>query len=141
MQHKDRRDLLMYCTFILALLISNPVRIAVLGDMTGSPDDAEYARAVEAIATMSPDLILTVGDFVEGYGDSSTAVEDWNRIEPFLERLESSCTGAIYTPGNNDIRDDASLGIWIGRDPSRIERARGIAFLVWDTSRFDWLSE
>ena len=61
---------------LLSVLVSWPVRVAVLGDRTGTPDDAEHAIAVEAAASLSPDIVLTVGDFVEGYGEASTALED-----------------------------------------------------------------
>ncbi|MEN8207728.1 MAG: hypothetical protein ABFR50_00605, partial [Candidatus Fermentibacteria bacterium] len=72
---------------LLILLASFPVRIAVLGDRTGSPDDAEFEIAVNAILEMSPDIILSVGDFVEGDGDVETAVEDWENILPLLRKL------------------------------------------------------
>jgi hypothetical protein len=125
------------------MLVSWPVRIAVLGDRTGHPDDTEFSIAVDAIVAMSPDLILTVGDFVEGNGDCSTAREDWERIGPFLDELESTCP-VVYTPGNNDIWDEETLDMWmmqIGSSPSGIQRAEGIAFLVWDTSRTGRLDE
>lgn len=126
----------------LAVLVSFPVRIAVLGDRTGRPDDNEFGIAISAIEEMSPDIVLSVGDFVEGDGDVETAVEDWENILPTLERLTSRFP-FVYTPGNNDIWNDETEAIWLeytGRDPSRVEEHLGINFVVWDTSRDDDLS-
>jgi Icc-related predicted phosphoesterase len=130
-------------TILLAVLVSWPLRIAVLGDRTGSPDDAEFEATVAAIEAMSPDVVLTVGDFVEGYGDAATALEDWATVRPFLERLESTAP-VIWTPGNNDIWDGETMDMWmdqVGTEPSGMQRAGGVDFLVWDTSMSDCLDE
>lgn len=129
-------------TLILILLVSFPVRIAVFGDRTGSPDDNEFEIAIDAIVEMSPDIVLSVGDFVEGNGDVETAHEDWDNILPLLERLTSRFP-FVYTPGNNDIWNDQTENYWreyTGTEPSRIEEISGITFVVWDTSRDDCLS-
>lgn len=121
---------------ILVLLISFPVRIAVLGDRTGRPDDAEFEIAVSAIVEMSPDIVLSVGDFVEGDGDVETAVEDWENILPVLGRLTSAFP-FVYTPGNNDIWNEETAEYWrhyTGTEPSRVEEILGITFVVWDSS-------
>ena len=123
-------------TFLLILLASFPVRIAVLGDRTGRPDDAEFEITVNAIIEMSPDIILSVGDFVEGNGDAETAARDWEHILPVLERLTAAFP-FVYTPGNNDIWNDETADYWrqyTGTEPSRIEEILGITFVVWDSS-------
>ncbi|MBD3277740.1 MAG: hypothetical protein GF388_05520 [Candidatus Aegiribacteria sp.] len=123
-------------TLLLAILVSFPVRVAVLGDRTGGPDDVEFEIAVNAIVEMCPDVVLSVGDFVEGNGDVDTAVEDWERVMPVLERL----TGRfpfVFTPGNNDIWNDETEEYWseyTGTSPSRVEEAAGVHFAVWDSS-------
>lgn len=129
-------------TLLLILLASFPLRIAVFGDRTGSPDDAEFEIAIDAIVEMSPDIVLSVGDFVEGHGDVETAHEDWENILPLLARLTSRFP-FVYTPGNNDIWNDQTEEYWreyTNTEPSRIEEISGITFIVWDTSRDDRLS-
>lgn len=121
---------------VLALLLSFPVRVAILGDRTGRPDDAEFQLAVEAIVQMSPDIVLSVGDFVEGNGDVATAARDWEHILPTLEKLTEAFP-FIYTPGNNDIWNGETAAYWeeyTGTPPSRVEEVMGIAFVVWDSS-------
>ncbi|NOQ21154.1 MAG: hypothetical protein GQ565_00705 [Candidatus Aegiribacteria sp.] len=121
---------------LLILLASFPVRIAVLGDRTGRPDDAEFEIAVNAIIEMSPDIVLSVGDFVEGDGDVETALEDWENILPVLQRLANTFP-FVYTPGNNDIWNEETAEYWrqyTGTEPSRIEEILGITFVVWDSS-------
>ncbi|MCK5064636.1 MAG: metallophosphoesterase, partial [Candidatus Fermentibacteraceae bacterium] len=129
-------------TVLLILLASFPVRIAVFGDRTGSPDDVEFEIAINAIVEMSPDIVLSVGDFVEGNGDVETAREDWDNILPILERLTLRFP-FVYTPGNNDIWNDQTENYWreyTSTEPYRTEEIYGITFVVWDTSRDDHLS-
>ena len=121
---------------LLILLASFPVRIAVLGDRTGRPDDTEFEIAVNAIIEMSPDIVLSVGDFVEGNGDVETVVEDWENILPVLQRLTTAFP-FVYTPGNNDIWNGETAEYWrqyTRTEPSRVEEILGITFVVWDSS-------
>ncbi len=127
---------------LLALLVSFPVRIAILGDRTGSPDETEFGIAVNAILEMSPDLVLSVGDFVEGDGDVETAARDWEYILPVLGKLTDRFP-FVYTPGNNDIWNDETAALWeeyTGTRPSHIEELLGIKFVVWDSSIPDMLT-
>ena len=123
-------------SMLLILLVSFPVRLAILGDRTGRPDDTEFEIAVNAIIEMAPDIVLSVGDFVEGDGDVDTAVEDWENILPALQRLTTSFP-FVFTPGNNDIWNEETAEYWrqyTGTEPSRIEEILGITFVVWDSS-------
>ncbi|OPL17709.1 MAG: hypothetical protein AVO35_08575 [Candidatus Aegiribacteria sp. MLS_C] len=121
---------------MMALLASFPVRVAVLGDRTGSPDSLEYSLAVCAIELMSPDIVLSVGDFVEGNGDPEEAGRDWDRIMPVLQRL----TGRfpfVFTPGNNDIWNEETREMWVERTgafPDRRQELMGVTFVAWDSS-------
>lgn len=127
---------------LLALLASFPVRIVVMGDRTGSPDDNEFAIATQAILEMSPDLILSVGDFVEGYGDPETAETDWEHILPTLRTMTERIP-FVYTPGNNDIWNSETAELWdryTGTPPTRVEELLGISFVVWDSSIPDQLT-
>ncbi|MEN8209866.1 MAG: metallophosphoesterase, partial [Candidatus Fermentibacteria bacterium] len=85
---------------------------------------------------MSPDIILSVGDFVEGDGDVETAVEDWENILPLLRKLTTAFP-FVYTPGNNDIWNGETAQYWrqyTGVEPSRTEEIHGISFVIWDSS-------
>jgi len=121
---------------LLVLLVSFPVRLAVLGDRTGRPDDTEFEIAVSAIIEMAPDIVFSVGDFVEGDGDIETAVEDWENILPELQRLTTTFP-FVFTPGNNDIWNEETAEYWrqyTGTEPSRTEEILGITFVIWDSS-------
>ncbi len=128
---------------LLALLASFPLRIAIMGDRSGSPDDDEFRIAVDAIVNMSPDIVLSVGDYVEGNGDVETAVADWENILPTLRRLTDSFP-FIFVPGNNDIWNSETARYWedyTGTTPSRVEEVMGVKFVVWDSSIPDSLGE
>lgn len=125
-------------TMILCIAIcSSPVRIAVLGDRTGRSDDEKFEQAVNTILLMNPDIVLTVGDFIEGYVDIETAEEDWEYVLEVMQDLISYFP-VIWTPGNNDIWDETSEELWMEKtefNPSYVRNEHGINFVVWDVSR------
>ncbi len=114
-----------------------PLRIAVLSDRTGGADDAEFAASIEAVRLLSPDLVVTVGDHIEGYGDADAAREEWEDVMAMMAPLESAFD-VVYTPGNHDIWDEASEELWTevtGRPAEYVHETGGVTMLVWDTSR------
>lgn len=118
--------------------LASPVRIAVLGDRTGGPDDSEFNASLKAVCALSPDVLVNVGDLVDGYTDDVEALQDqWDHvfgmIDPILGGLPF-----VMTPGNHDITYDAAEPVWLertGSAPDRIEEVGGVVFVVWDTSR------
>ena len=127
---------------LLALLSAFPVRVAVMGDRTGSPDDLEFEIAVDAILEMNPDMVLSVGDYVEGYGEPAEALADWERVMPVIDRITRACP-FLWVPGNNDIWDGETGEYWrdmTGTEPTRVQELMGITFVVWDSSIPDILT-
>jgi len=122
---------------LLAVMLAlGPVRLAVLGDRTGGADDEQWARTIRSIAMMEPDLVVSVGDLIEGYCDSSSAAAQWQAVMESLEPLRPF--GILATPGNHDVWDGASEGLWTGSTGWPVEgvvRRLGIDFVIWDTSR------
>ncbi|MBN1433274.1 metallophosphoesterase [Candidatus Fermentibacterales bacterium] len=113
-----------------------PLRVAVLGDRTGSPDDGDFARAVSTIALMRPDLVLSVGDFIDGYCDSSTAAAQWEHVLSMMGPILSN-HHLVWVPGNHDIWDGDSRELWeeiTGVEASHVEEHGEVVFVVWDSS-------
>ena len=122
---------------LLAVMLAlGPVRLAVLGDRTGGADDQQWARTIRAIALMEPDLVVSVGDLIEGYCDSAAAAGQWQAVMESLEPLQPF--GMVAAPGNHDVWDGASEALWTGVTGWPVEgvvRRLGVDFVIWDTSR------
>lgn len=128
--------------FLMALAVAaSPVRIAVLGDRTGGPDDAEFAASLEAISAMSPDMVVNVGDLVDGYTEDADAIgEQWDHVLGMTGSILGDLP-FVMVPGNHDITYDVAEPVWrsrTGSAPDRIEEVGGVVFVVWDTSRYDY---
>lgn len=83
---------------------------AVLGDRTGGAVEGIFEQVVEDVRFLGPDLILTVGDHIQGYSADSAGIEaEWDYILEVMGR-----PGIEYhlTPGNHDIWDAQSRRIY-----------------------------
>ncbi len=122
---------------LLAVMLAlGPVRLAVLGDRTGGADDQQWTRTIRAIALMEPDLVVSVGDLIEGYCDSAAAAGQWQAVMESLEPLQPF--GMVAAPGNHDVWDGTSEALWTGVTGWPVEgvvRRLGVDFVIWDTSR------
>jgi hypothetical protein len=86
---------------------------AVLGDRTGGATEGVFEQVIADVEFLSPDLVLTVGDHIEGYLPDSAGIEaEWEYVVGLLESL-----GIEYhlTPGNHDIWDAQSRRIYARR--------------------------
>ncbi len=130
---------------VLACVTATPVlgsdsvfRFAILSDRTGGHTEGIYPRAIEEIALLNPDFVVTVGDHIEGYGDDYERVEaEWDTLLGFLERLE---VPVHMTPGNHDIWDDESEAIYVRRTGQRPYQSfdhENTHFVVLDDSRIN----
>lgn len=121
---------------LAGMLALQPVRVAVLGDRTGGADDRLWRETIGAIALMRPDLVISVGDLIEGYCDSASAAAEWPSVMESLRPL--SPFGIVAAPGNHDIWDRASENLWrevTGWPVEGVVQRRGIDLVLWDTSR------
>jgi len=122
---------------LLAVMLAlGPVRLAVLGDRTGGADDRQWNSTIRAIVLMEPDLVVSVGDLIEGYCDSAAAAGQWTAVMESLEPLQRF--GLLATPGNHDVWDGASEELWTevtGWPVEGVVRRLGVDFVIWDTSR------
>ncbi len=107
---------------------------AVLGDRTGRAVEGIYEQVLEDVSFLSPDLIITVGDHIQGYNVDSLEVEgEWDHVVGLLDG-----TGLEYhlTSGNHDIWDEQSKRIYERRfgSPDTAFDYGGTLFITLDVS-------
>jgi len=85
-------------------------RFVVLGDRANQPNQQAYEMVLRDVERLRPDLVVTVGDFIQGYKDSAGTVKDWDSTLPYLKML--SCP-VYLTPGNHDITTPDVKSIFI----------------------------
>ncbi len=96
-------------TLALAAALGNArpkaFRLAILGDRTGEAVPGVYEEAWRETAADRPDLVLTVGDTIQG-GDDRTVDAEWQQamriIAPY-RRFK-----IFFAPGNHDVWSAAS---------------------------------
>ncbi len=113
-------------------------RFAILSDRTGGHTDGIYPQVIEEINLLNPDLVVTVGDHIEGYGDDFERVNaEWDTLLGLLDRFEVP----VYpTPGNHDIWSDESEKVYrarTGRSPYYSFDHENAHFVILDVSRIE----
>jgi len=86
---------------------------AILSDRTGGARDGIFEAAVDLANLLQPDLVMSVGDLIEGYSDDRAAIDaEWEELEAIVGRLEMPF---FYVPGNHDLNSPASVAAWEAR--------------------------
>ncbi len=85
-----------------ALGESAPVlRFAVLCDRSGGTRPGIFERAVERIRLLQPDLVLSIGDLIDGAAASPAELQaQWEELDGIVSRLPARF---FYVPGNHDV--------------------------------------
>jgi hypothetical protein len=106
---------------------------AVFSDLTGGERPGIFSIAVEQLSLLRPELILNVGDLIEG------GTEDLNEIDEqrksFEERASRANAPVFYVGGNHDLTGDVLQRSWEERYGRRYYHFvyKEVLFLVLDT--------
>lgn len=114
----------------MPLKTERPVRVALLSDRTGEPDDRVFHQALEALNRMQPDLIITLGDLIDDAKDG----HEWNRVMNMMATLDAP---VVYTAGNHDIVDaesEARFEQYTGHNSYRSFDVEGWHFVIVDNA-------
>lgn len=117
-----------------------PFRIAVLGDRTGGPDDAVFRQALDRIARLEPDLVVSVGDLINGFEPDERmedAEAEWDRVLGMVHGAIGR-TPFVAAPGNHDVWSPASEALFarrLGHGVNHSLDAGPARLILLDTSR------
>ena len=85
---------------------------AILGDRRGGGYEnwPLFDRAVEEIARLRPDFVITVGDQIQGYTEDPAQVQaQWDEYQQHLAPIG---VPVFYTAGNHDVEFDGGTEYW-----------------------------
>ncbi len=122
----------------MALSAGASYRLVVLSDRTGGHQQGVYPSIIEEINLLKPDIVLTVGDQIEGYGTDMEAVSaEWDTLLAMLDVLDAP---VYLTAGNHDIWSDESEELYrerTGFDAYYSFDHESTHFVVLDNSRYE----
>ncbi len=118
----------------------------ILGDRTGGHVVGVYGEIVDEVNLLRPDVVVTVGDQIEGYTEDVPTLEvQWDEYWDIADKVEAPF---YVCPGNHDIFNDVMLEEWKKRtyvDPCYSFDYEGVHFVILDTGRWEsseeWLEE
>jgi len=94
----------------------NEFQFAVVGDNAANPREGVFEAALAKLRLLRPEFVLSVGDFIHGYGEGMKPLMDESLIREkrrkFDEALKILSVPFYRVPGNHDINNDLSAGIW-----------------------------
>lgn len=105
---------------------------AVFADITGGRRPGVFSVAVEQLNLLRPELIVNVGDLIEGSDDPNVVAEEWAVFGRLADRARAP---VFYTGGNHDLLGVALQSAWTeGNGPSYYHFVyKNVLFLVLDT--------
>jgi hypothetical protein len=106
---------------------------AVFSDLTGGERERVFEIAVAQLAMLRPELIINVGDLIEGGTEDLGKIESqWNSFD---ERANRATAPIFYVGGNHDLTGAVLQGVWDERYGRRYYHFvyKNVLFLVLDT--------
>ena len=85
-------------------------QFAIVTDRTGGNRPGVFAAAVTKLNLLQPELVLSVGDLIEGYTEDLGQLQaEWEEFQGFVEQLEMPF---FFIPGNHDITNPVMAQEW-----------------------------
>jgi len=111
---------------------ADSVRFAVFSDLTGGEREGVFDIAVEQLDLLRPELIVNIGDLIDGSTDREEVLRQW---DAFDARANRALAKVFYTGGNHDLLGEQVRRVWEERvGPYYYHfRYRDLLFLVLDT--------
>lgn len=85
-------------------------QFAIVSDRTGGHEPGVFAEAVEKLNLLKPELVICVGDLIEGYSeDEAELKQQWDEFEGIVDQLQMPF---FYVPGNHDLSNKVMFETW-----------------------------
>ena len=110
----------------------DPLRFAVFSDLTGGERERVFEIAVAQLNLLRPELIVNVGDLIDGGTDRAELDQQW---DSFDARAQKAHAPVYYTGGNHDLLGEEMRRAWEERNGDRYYHFvyKDVLFLVFDT--------
>jgi hypothetical protein len=115
---------------------------ALFSDLTGGEREDVFAVAIEQLRLLRPELIVNVGDLIEGgTTDREQLANEWNSFD---QRAGRAHAPVFHTGGNHDLTNPAMWEVWEQRYAKRYYHFiyKDTLFLMLDTednpADFQW---
>jgi hypothetical protein len=115
------------------------IRFVVIGDRNGGNIPGLWPKAIEEINLLKPELVMSVGDFVEGYTEDAAEIDkQWTAFMAETTKIEAPF---FFTPGNHDETNPVMRQLYLklfGKDGRSYYSFdyRGCHFAVLDSNLF-----
>ena len=106
---------------------------ALFSDLTGGERDRVFEIAVAQLNLLRPELIVNVGDLIEGDSDDPAGIAaEW---DSFDDRADHARAPLFYVGGNHDLTSPMLKAVWDERYGRRYYhfRYKDVLFLILDT--------
>tara|TARA_R110002073_G_scaffold30361_8_gene94780 strand:- start:1283 stop:3058 length:1776 start_codon:yes stop_codon:yes gene_type:complete len=112
-------------------------RFAIVSDRTGGMQPGIFKQAIDKIALMQPELVLSVGDLIDGYTeDPKIWNAQWDEFDAIVDKLEMPF---YHVPGNHDTSNKLLTEAWrsrLGRDYYHF-KYKDVLFLALNTDEIE----
>ncbi len=86
---------------------------AIVGDLNGGERERVFEIAIEQLSILRPELIMTVGDLIDGVTEDSASLHaEW---DSFDERARNAPAPLFRVGGNHDLTAGALRDVWVER--------------------------
>ena len=109
---------------------------AIFSDLNGGERQRVFEVAVEQLSLLRPELILSVGDLIEGGTEDETQlVKEW---DSFDERAAQVVAPVFHVGGNHDLTNEVMRQVWETRYGTRYYHFiyKNVLFLALDSEDY-----
>src|SRR5947208_2429233 len=85
-------------------------QFAVISDRTGGHRAKVFSQAVARLNLLQPEFVLSVGDLIEGGNKKPEQLaREWEEFDGYVKQLQMPF---FYVPGNHDVGNKTTDGVW-----------------------------